>query len=79
MKGEDDMTEIIQKWKDEALGLRNVYKDTTVFHVEGNTLYLITKYPGLFIGYHGNLVNKYEEKLGIEVKMIELREGISEF
>ena len=73
------MTEIIQQWKRQALGLRNVYKDTIVFHVEGNTLYLITKYPGLFIGYHGNLVNKYEEKLGMKVKMIELREGITQF
>lgn len=73
------MEDIIQQWKKEALGLRNVYKDTTVFHVEGNTLYLITKYPGLFIGYHGNLVNKYEEKLGIKVKMIELHDGITRF
>ena len=73
------MTEIIQQWKKQALGLRSSYKDTTVFHVDGNTLYLITKYPGLFIGYHGNLINKYEEKLGIKVKIIELREGITEF
>jgi len=73
------MTEIIQQWKRQALGLRSVYKDTTAFHVEGNTLYLITKYPGLFIGYHGNLVNEYEEKLGMKVKMIELREGITQF
>lgn len=73
------MTEVIQQWKNEALGLRNVYKDTTAFHVDGNTLYLITKYPGLFIGYHGNLVNKYEEKLGMKVKMIELHEGITQF
>jgi len=73
------MTDIIQQWKSEALCLSSVYKDTTVFHVEENTLYLITKYPGLFIGYHGNLVNKYEEKLGMKVKMIELREGITQF
>ena len=73
------MTDIIQRWKREALGLRNDYKDTTVFHVEGNTLYLITKYPGLFIGYQGNLVNKYEEKLGMKIKMIELRDGITRF
>ena len=75
----DDMGDIIQRWKREALGLRNVYKDTTVFHVDGNTLYLITKYPGLFIGYHGNLIDKYREKLGMEIKMIELREGITKF
>ena len=73
------MEEIIRQWKKEALGLDVYYKDTTVFHAEGNTLYLITKYPGLFIGYHGNLVNKYEEKLGMKVKMIELREGITQF
>lgn len=79
MKGDDDMTDIIQQWKREALGLRGIYKDTTVFHVNGNTLYLITKYPGLFIGYHGNLINKYEEKLGMKVKMIELRDDITQF
>ena len=73
------MTEIIQQWKREALRLSSVYKDTTVFHVEGNTLYLITRYPGLFIGYQGNLINKYEEKLGVKVKMIELHEGITQF
>ncbi len=73
------MEEIIQQWKKEALGLRNVYKDTTVFHVDGNKLYLITKYPGLFIGYHGNLINKYKEKLGIKVEMIELRDDITRF
>lgn len=73
------MTDIIQQWKREALGLKSIYKDTTVFHVDGNTLYLITKYPGLFIGYHGNLVYKYEEKLGMKVEMIELREGITQF
>lgn len=79
MNGDDNMTEVIQQWKKEALGLRNVYKDTTAFHVEGNTLYLITKYPGLFIGYHGRLVNKYKEKLGMNVEMIELRDGITRF
>lgn len=73
------MTDIIQQWKSEALCLSSVYKDTTVFHVEGNTLYLITRYPGLFIGYQGNLINKYEEKLGMKVKMIELHEGITQF
>ena len=73
------MTDIIQQWKKEALGLRNVYKDTTVFHVDGNKLYLITKYPGLFIGYHGRLVDKYKEKLGMKIKMIELHEGITRF
>lgn len=73
------MTDIIQQWKKEALGLSSVYKDTTAFHVEGNTLYLITRYPGLFIGYHGNLINKYEEKLGIKVEMIWLHEGITQF
>ena len=73
------MEEIIQRWKREALGIRSIYKDTTVYHVDGNTLYLITKYPGLFIGYHGNLFYKYEEKLGMKVEMIELREGITRF
>ena len=73
------MGDIIQQWKREALGIRSIYKDTTVYHVDENTLYLITKYPGLFIGYHGRLVNKYEEKLGMKVEMIELREGITRF
>lgn len=72
------MEEIILQWKREALGTGSIY-DMTLFHVEGNTLYLFTKYPGLFIGYHGKLVNKYEEILGIKVKMIELRYGITRF
>lgn len=78
-KGDDDMEEIIQQWKKEALGIRSIYKDTTVYHIDGNKLYLITKYPGLFIGYHGRLVNKYQEKLGMEVEMIELHDGITRF
>lgn len=73
------MGDIIQQWRREALGIRSVYKDTTVYHVDGNTLYLITKYPGLFIGYHGSLIDKYREKLGMEIKVIELREGITKF
>ena len=73
------MGDIIQRWKREALGIRGIHKDTTVYHVDGNTLYLITKYPGLFIGYHGNLINKYKEKLGLKVETIELREGITRF
>ena len=73
------MGDIIQQWKKEALGIRSIYKDTTVYHIDGNKLYLITKYPGLFIGYHGRLVNKYQEKLGMEVEMIELHDGITRF
>lgn len=70
------MGDIIQQWRREALGNRSFYKDTTAYHVDGNTLYLITQYPGMFIGYHGNLINKYKGKLGMEIKMIELREDI---
>lgn len=75
----DSVKEIIQQWKREALGIRSIYKDTTVYHADGNTLYLITKYPGLFIGYQGRLINKYKEKLGMKVEMIELRDGITQF
>ena len=63
------MKEIIEKWKKEA---NITYIETTVIHVEEDKLYIITKYPGLFIGYHGNLVDKYSKLINKEIVFIDM-------
>ena len=53
------LIDIIKDWKKEA-GVRPL-DETTLFHVCKNTIYIITSKPGLFIGYHGKLVDKYRQ------------------
>lgn len=69
--GDIEMTlqEIIGNWKEEAGLNRDYLSETTCCHQEGTTLYIITKRPGLWIGLHGRLSDKYREILkpfGIE-------------
>lgn len=73
------MREIIKQWREEAIG--DTFRETTIFHVDGDKVYIITKYPGLFIGYHGKLVKKYEAMLGKEVEFVPVTLGnnITEF
>ena len=80
-KGEMTEKEIIEKWKREAFGVKSIFKDTTVFHVEGDKLYLITKYPGLFIGYHGKLIDKYRQTINKEIVFVNCYDdnGVIEF
>lgn len=68
---------IIEQWQKEA-GVR-LRSETTVFHIDSvtNTLYILTQYPGWYIGYHGELINKYktifrEENYYYDIKFIEL-------
>ena len=49
--------EIIESWMDEA-GLKRK-SETIAFHICENDLFIITKYPGWFIGKYGFLVDKY--------------------
>lgn len=48
---------IIGDWMDESgVASRN---ETIAFHIHDGALYLMTKYPGWFIGKYGFLVDKY--------------------
>lgn len=67
------MKDIIKQWKEEAIG--SAFRETTIFHVDDNKVYIITKYPGLFIGYHGELVKKYEAILGKKVEFVPVTLG----
>lgn len=51
--------EIVAEWKDE-IGIKS-FQETVAIHKEGDRLFVITKSPGLFIGRHGVLVDKYKE------------------
>ena len=59
---------VIQEWVNE------VKKPASII-VQGNTIQIYTKYPGIFIGFHGETVNKYREQLGdYDVEFYELQE-----
>lgn len=53
--------DIVTEWKDEA-GIKS-FEETIAIHKDGTTLFIITKSPGRFIGYHGNLVEKYKKNI----------------
>lgn len=53
--------EIVSDWKYEA-GIKS-FEETIAIHKDGTTLFIITKSPGRFIGYHGDLVDKYRKIL----------------
>ena len=61
LKIECEYAEVLEAWKKEAHLTR--LDEHTIFHQEGDVLYILTNRPGLFIGYHGNLANKYREIL----------------
>lgn len=69
---------IMEEWKREA-GVPDeiIYRMNDVWDYE-RSIYLpheltvITTKPGIMIGLHGNLVNKYKEKLQCEVKFIDI-------
>lgn len=61
--------EIVEEWKDEVdepikkqRGI-NYRRETIAIHIEGDTLYIATKNPGLYIGFHGQLADKYRKIL----------------
>ena len=74
---------IIKDWANEA-GIKS-FKETIAFHLCGKDLYIITKSCGFFIGYHGQLYNKFKEILSangynVEIKFIDLFcGGVKEF
>lgn len=63
MEGDESMNEemslvdIVSAWKSEA-GLPS-YQNTVAVHEDGEKLFVVTKHPGLLIGLHGKLGNKY--------------------
>ena len=60
--------EIIRQWREEA-GINRVgysvpgHSRCILAHYDATDIYIITSYPGLMIGYHGELINKYREIL----------------
>ena len=56
-----EIAKIIKEWKDEA-GVTNTIL-VGVYPSFRETITICTDSPGLMIGYHGELVNKYQEKL----------------
>ena len=50
--------EIVAEWKDE-IGIKP-FEETVAVHKDGDRLFIITKSPGRFIGWHGELVEKYK-------------------
>lgn len=61
LKAECEYAETLEAWKKEAHLTR--LDEHTVFHQDGDVLYILTNRPGLFIGYHGILAEKYREIL----------------
>lgn len=64
---------IIQEWANEAK--TNIYLGKKDY--ENKTLYLYSENPGHLIGYHGERVERYREKLrafGWAVSIIEIQE-----
>ena len=53
--------EIVEQWVNE-IGSQ-YFRHAVVIHIDGENIYIITDKPGLMIGYHGALVNKYREIL----------------
>lgn len=84
------LKDVVIGWKHEV-GLDAILhsrRETTLIHFEEstNTLFIITKYPGYFIGKNGSTVNKYKQrikdKLGIDVtiKLVEpMYQNVKEF
>lgn len=52
-----DVCEIVEQWVNE-IGT-SYFRHAVVVHVEDENIYIITDKPGLMIGYHGSLVDKY--------------------
>lgn len=73
------LKEIIIDWHKEAFG--DPFATSTFFHVDGNTLYLITKYPSDV----SNLMDKYkpilkENGYDYEIKFVWFAgSGVTEF
>ena len=57
-----ELNEIMEKWDEEAKG-RLCERETIGVHICGDKLFVITKYPGWFIGLRGQLVDKYRNIL----------------
>ena len=78
-----ELKEIIIDWHREAFG--NPFAASIFFHVDNNTLYLVTRFPGICIGYHGTLVDKYklilqENGYNFDIKFVDFfKNGVTEF
>ncbi len=57
-----ELKEIMENWKKES-GIKAYFGETIAAHSCGDTLFVITRYPGWFIGKCGVLVDKYRNIL----------------
>lgn len=48
--------EILSEWKKECK-----ISEGIAAHLDGNNLYIVTRFPGVMIGYHGTTIEKYKE------------------
>lgn len=53
-----ELKEIMENWKKES-GIKAYFRETIAAHSCGDTLFVITRHPGWFIGKSGVLVDKY--------------------
>lgn len=52
--------EVVSEWKNEA-GINRFQPECTAIHLSENTLFIITRHAGMFIGRAGTLIDKYRE------------------
>lgn len=74
-KGKTPLECYIADWKKEA-NLKS-YEETVACHIDGKTLYIVTRFPGRFIGKAKTLYDKYakvlKEKFGIkDIRFIDI-------
>ena len=78
------LEEIIKQWRKEAGIGAYTQNSCVVFHVDKKNIYIITSYPGLMIGFHGLLADKYKEILKAEgynhdIEFIDVRGDVKGF
>lgn len=52
------LKDIIENWKRESK-VDTFRRETIAVHACGDKLFVATQHPGFYIGYHGQLVDKY--------------------
>ena len=54
---------LIEQWITEAIGESNVSQVPVLFHIDGNTLFIISPISAYLVGPNGALISKYEQML----------------
>lgn len=74
-KEQDILREFLYDWRRESGALQ--LRDTVVAHVHDDSLFVITRHPGLYIGKGGSLVEKYtvrcrKEGIAERIKFVDI-------